>query len=248
MTAPKVQAAIAMAALSLGAWGCATKKYVRQTIAPVQQQLNQVEKNTEANKTAIGDLDRQVATIDENTSEAARKAQQAANAAARANIAAVEAADRANQANGLAEQAMTKVNEASQQLDNLDNYTLSKTTPVYFRFGQSVLSKEAKDELDATVGDAANMHNYVIEIEGYTDRTGSKAYNLELARRRADAVARYLTIDKGVPLRNVRMLGVGAEFRNAANRTREQRKENRRVDVKVYSLDLTGQRTEAQVR
>jgi outer membrane protein OmpA-like peptidoglycan-associated protein len=214
---------------------------VREAIAPVQQQVNQVQKDTESNKSAIGDLDRQVASADEKATDAGRRAQEAANAAAQANTAAQQASSRADQANTLAQQAMTSANQANQQFQNLDNYTLSNTAQVYFRVGQSTLSKEAKDQLDQAVANAGNMHNYIIEIEGFTDRTGGKAYNLELARRRADAVVRYLTVDKNVPLRNVRELGVGSEFPNAENRTRAQRKENRRVDVKIYSLNLNGQ-------
>src|SRR5713226_4663010 len=39
----------ALAVLSLGSVGCATKKHVREAIAPVQNQVNDVQKNTEAN-------------------------------------------------------------------------------------------------------------------------------------------------------------------------------------------------------
>jgi hypothetical protein len=50
-----------------------------------------------------------------------------------------------------------------------------------------------------------------------------------------------LTVEKNIPLRDVRELGVGSEFPNAENKTRAQRKENRRVDVKIYALNLNGQ-------
>jgi outer membrane protein OmpA-like peptidoglycan-associated protein len=232
---------IAVATLSLGAWGCATKKHVREAIAPVQQQVNQVQKDTAANKTAIGDLDRQVASADEKAQDAGRRAQEAASAAQQANSAAQQASSRADQANNLAQQAMTNINQVNQSLQNLDNYSLSNTLQVYFRVGQSTLSKEAKDQLDQAVANAGNMHNYIIEVEGFTDRTGGRAYNLELARRRADAVVRYLTVEKNIPLRDIRELGVGSDFPNAENRTRAQRKENRRVDVKIYALNLSGQ-------
>jgi outer membrane protein OmpA-like peptidoglycan-associated protein len=242
MTTSRAQVVLAtVATLSLGTWGCATKKHVREAIAPVQQQVNQVQKDTAANKTAIGDLDRQVASVDEKAQDAGRKATDAANAAAQANSAAQQASNQANAANTLAQQAMSGVSNVNNQLQNLDNYSLANTLQVYFKVGQSVLSDEAKQQLDQAVGNAGGMHNYVIEVEGFTDKTGSKAYNLELARHRADAVVRYLTVDKNIPLRDVRELGVGAEVPNAENHTRAQRKENRRVDVKIYALNLNGQ-------
>lgn len=242
----RAQAVIAaVATLSLGTWGCATKKHVREAIAPVQQQVNQVQKDTATNKTAIGDLDRTVAGVDEKAQDAGRRAREAAEAADRANSAAQKADSKADAANSLAQQANTNANQVGQNLQttiqNLDNYTLANTVQVYFKVGQSTLSQEGKDSLDQSVANAGGMHNYIIEVEGFTDKTGSKASNLELARRRADAVVRYLTVDKNIPLRCVRELGVGSDFPDADNKTRAARKENRRVDVKVYSLNLTGQ-------
>ena len=250
MTALRMQMVMGMAALSLATWGCATKKHVREAIAPVQQQVNQVQKDTEANKAAIGDLDRQVATAAENATDAARKAQAASDAAAQANGAAQQAANLAGHAAVTAEQALMTANQVSQQLQNLDNYTLSQTKRVYFRVDQSTLSKEAKAQLDEAIASSSDMRNYVIEIEGFADRTGAKVHNLELARCRADAVVHYMTVEKGVPLRNLRVLGVGSDFPNAANHTRAQRKENRRVDVKIYALNLSAQpgQPTAQVR
>ena len=96
MTISKAQAVFALATLSLGTWGCATKKHVREAIAPVQQQVNQVQKDTAANKTAIGDLDRSVASADEKAQDAQRKASDAANAASQANSAAQQAGSRAD--------------------------------------------------------------------------------------------------------------------------------------------------------
>ncbi len=246
MITSKAQAVFAaVATLSLGTWGCATKKHVREAIAPVQQQVNQVQKDTSSNKTAIGDLDRTVAGVDEKAQDAGRRAREAAEAADRANNAAQQAGSRADAANSLAQNAMTNANQVGQNLQtmqqNLDNYTLSNTAQVYFRVGQSMLTKESMEQLDQSVANAGSMHNYLIEVEGFADRTGSKAYNLELARRRADAVVHYLTVEKNIPLRCVRVLGVGSDFPNADNKTRAARKENRRVDVKIYALNLNGQ-------
>jgi OOP family OmpA-OmpF porin len=242
----RAQAVIAaVATLSLGTWGCATKKHVREAIAPVQQQVNQVQKDTSSNKTSIGDLDRTVAGVDEKAQDAGRRAKEAAEAAERANSAAKQADSKADAANSLAQQANTNADKVGQtlqtSLQNLDNYNLSNTVQVFFKVGQSTLTQEAKDQLDQSVSGSSAMRNYIVEVEGFADRTGSKAFNLELARRRADAVVRYLTLEKNIPLRSVRELGVGSEFPNADNKTRAARKENRRVDVKIYSLNLTGQ-------
>src|ERR1022692_4634430 len=84
------------------------------------------------------------------------------------------------------------------------------------------------------------MKAYIVEIEGFADRTGDQAYNRDLSRKRADAVVHYLAVEHSIPLRSIRELGVGADFPDANNKTRDDRKENRRVDVKIYQLDVTG--------
>ena len=238
--------------LSIGSVGCATKKHVREAIAPVQNQVNQtqaqvgtLQKQTDDNKKqtdqAIGDLDRQVATADEKATDAGKKAAEAAEAAAKANSAADAAAQQAAAANTLAQQTGTKLDTTIQ---NLDNYKLVSTEPVYFGFGKSVLAKDEQAKLDDATQKLSGMKGYIIEVEGFADRTGNTAYNRELSRKRADAVVHYLAVEHNIPLRSIRELGVGADFPDANNKTREARKENRRVDVKIYTLDVTG--TEAQ--
>src|SRR5271156_5156695 len=106
----------ALTVLALTGVGCATKKNVREAVAPVQDQANKtdahvssLQKQTDEQKQAIGDLDRQVATADEKAVEAGRKAQEAADAAAKANSAAADAAQRADSASNLAQQAQQNV-------------------------------------------------------------------------------------------------------------------------------------------
>jgi len=247
-----------LTALSLASVGCATKKHVREAIAPVQNQVNQtqgqvttlqgtVQKQGEETKQAIGDLYRQVATADEKATDAGRKAAEAAEAAARANSAAAAAAQRADSANSLAQQAQQGVTRldttVSTSFSNLDNYRLVDTKQVYFGLNRSTLAKDEQAKLDDAVQKIGGMKEYIVEIEGFADRTGDQAYNRELSRKRADAVVHYLAVEHSIPLRSIRTLGAGADFPDADNKTRAARKENRRVDIKIYALDLTGQTT-----
>ena len=227
-------------AISVSSWGCATKKHVREAIAPVQGQVDQVQKQTAENKTSIGDLDRQVATADEKASDAGKRAGQAADAASKANSAATAAQQRADAANSAAQQAQEGVSRLDRSLQNLDNYRLVNTQQVYFKTGKSGLDKQAQTDLDGAIQSVMSMRNYVIEVEGFADRTGNKAVNIDLSHKRANSVVRYLTVNHNIPLRDVRELGVGSEFPDAVNKTRDDRKNNRRVDVKIYALDVTG--------
>ncbi len=92
------------------------------------------------------------------------------------------------------------------------------------------------------------MPRYVVEVEGFTDKTGPREYNLALSRRRADAVVRYL-VDKGVPLRRIHMIGLGATMapmtdgnamaQNTSESPKLTRKQQRRVIVRVYAPEST---------
>jgi len=230
--------------VSLLGVGCATKKNVREAVAPVQDQANKtqdhvtaLQKQTDENKQSIGDLDRQVATADEKAVEAGKKAQEAADAAAKANSAAADAAQRAESANTAVQQTRAKLDTS---LQNLDNYKLVSTQPVYFGVNRSNLTKDEQAKLDDAVQKLGGMKTYLVEVEGFADRTGNVVYNRELSRKRADAVVHYLAVEHSIPLRSIRQLGVGSDFPNADNKTRAARKENRRVDVKIYQLDIDG--------
>jgi outer membrane protein OmpA-like peptidoglycan-associated protein len=239
--------------LSMASVGCATKKHVREAIAPVQNQVNQtqaqvgaLQKSTDDYKAktdqSIGDLDRQVATADEKATDAGKKAAEAAAAAAQANTAAAAAAQQAQAANTLAQQTGTKLETT---INNLDNYKLVSTAPIYFKLGRSVLGKDEQAKLDDTIQKLNSLKAYLVEVEGFADKTGDVAYNRELSRKRADAVVHYLAVEHNIPLRSIRQLGVGSDFPDANNKTREDRKENRRVDVKIYQLDVSGGQVQA---
>lgn len=235
MNISKLTVITAVAGLALMSQGClATKKNVQAQIAPVQAQVNAVQKDTVTNKQSIGDLDRTVAGVDEKAAEAGRRAQEAADAAGRATALAQDAGQRAEGARDAANQVGSRLD---QTVANLDNYQLTNTSKVYFGFGKSVLTKDEKAKLDQAIQTIASAKNYVIEVEGYTDRTGGKDYNVALSQHRADAVLRYLAVNN-VPPRKIHVIAIGSEDPNAQNKTRADRKENRRVDVRVYSLNL----------
>lgn len=70
-------------------------------------------------------------------------------------------------------------------------------------------------------------------IEGHTDSTGSEAYNEELSRRRAQAVANDLE-SRGVPSTRLEVIGRGEGYPVAENSSPAGRQQNRRVEI-VFS-------------
>jgi outer membrane protein OmpA-like peptidoglycan-associated protein len=229
----------------LGSTACATKKYVRQTVSPVEARVSSTETKTTEHASAIGALENNVSRADEKATEAGRWAKEAGESANRANEAAGKANEAAGRANETAVQARSRADEAFTRvgsvMENIDNYQLVTTETVLFPLGKHQLTREGKEKLDQAVGNIKNAGNYVLEVEGFTDPTGSKETNLALSRRRADTVVRYLTTEHQVPLRKIHVIGVGEETAVAGEmRTRDARKQARRVEVKVYALNLNG--------
>jgi len=124
-------------------------------------------------------------------------------------------------------------------LENIDNFQPVKSETVLFRLNRADLTVEDKSKLDQLAEGVTPLKHYVVEVQGYTDKTGSKEYNLELSRRRADTVVRYLTEVHNIPLVKIHMLGYGEDSPAQPNHTREGRKENRRVDIKVLAPQMS---------
>lgn len=228
-------------ASALLAGGCATKKYVQQTTDPIQKKVDQV--SDQANKqgtdidAAKKDLDRHEAGINaakERAMSAETRANDAMNKATEAGQAAVEARNVADK-NGQAIGALrTSVQET---LGNLDDYKLQAETVVPFGFNKDALTPEAQEQLDQFVKEHSTFKRYFISIEGFTDKTGAKAYNDELSRRRADRVMAYLVAKHDVPVYRIQMIGLGTEKPADTGRNRAARAKNRRVELKLFSAD-----------
>ena len=240
-------AALALAAVfaALASVGCATKKYVHETMVPVQQKVADLDKKNTEQDTAIAELGKGVSRADERAQGAEGKAADAAREASRANDQAALANKQAGVAQSTADKGVAQAAQAERsvgtlgaRVENLDNFKLASTGTVLFDLGKSELSKEAEAQLDAFAAKVVPMKHYVVEVQGFTDSTGAPAANIELSRRRAAAVVRYLTLDRKIPLFRVNTLGYGTASPAADNKTRDGRKQNRRVEVKLFAPDL----------
>lgn len=71
-----------------------------------------------------------------------------------------------------------------------------------------------------------------ITVEGHTDSQGQRQYNMDLAKKRADAVREQL-VSRGVAADRITAAGVGPDRPIADNKTAEGRANNRRVEIIV---------------
>src|SRR5215471_10119040 len=204
---------------ALLAGGCATKKYVRNTTAPIQAKVDQVGEQTAHNGQQIEDtrttLTTQLKQVDEKAqngiSAATERASTADQHATTADQHAGEAMTRANAANQLGEQNTQSINALRGVVANLDDYKLQSSAAVPFGFNKYTLTNESKEDLDKLAADVKTSKRFFIAVEGYTDASGSASYNEALSQKRADAVVHYLVSKHDIPVYRIHQIGLGKD-------------------------------------
>jgi outer membrane protein OmpA-like peptidoglycan-associated protein len=230
-----------IAALSFVGTGCATKKYVAQTVAPIDARVTGTEtKNTEQDKQiaehgkSIDELDKGLSRTREQLKDTDSKAVAANEAAAKADQKADGAWKAADGAKSLAQQGLDANSQLARTVDAMNKFQVQKTETVLFAVNEWKLTEDAKSQLQDIAKATDGLDRYVIEVQGFTDKTGSAVANERLSQQRAQEVARYLANEYKIPVRSISLLGSGYALPVADDKTREGRKLNRRVEVRLY--------------
>jgi len=217
--------------------GCASKGYVNKRIDPVGQRVESLETASAQHGKDIGEVRNDADRANEQAVSAGERADGAANAAERAHQEAEQADRRAGEAMSAAETAANGLDSLEERVDGLNDYSLVSEESILFGFESSKLADEAQQKLDQLAKSLVLDSPYAVEVRGYTDKTGSVSYNLALSQKRADAVVRYLMKEHDIPLLRIHKIGFGSDDPAADNKSREGRKQNRRVEVRVYVAD-----------
>jgi len=241
-------------AVSLIGTGCATKKYVVKTITPVEQRVAAAEgKNADQDKAIAAankeidevgaDLTKTKERLTDVDSKAVAAGQAAQQAGQRAD-AAQRSADGAKQA---ADGARTFASEAAQKsaervvtvVDGTNKFQMMKSETVLFKVNQTKLSDEARGALDEVAKMAAGQDRYMIEVQGFTDKTGPQQVNEALSQARATEVTRYLVNQHKIPVRAISAIGSGYTAPVGDDKTADGRAMNRRVEVRLFAPEVT---------
>ena len=102
---------------------------------------------------------------------------------------------------------------------------------IYFDFAKATLRPESESVLRGIAAALNHNPNWKITIEGHTDNVGGDPLNLDLSRRRADAVKQALIERHRVAASSLTTTGLGASRPNASNDTLSGRALNRRVEL-----------------
>ncbi len=198
---------VAVAALVLTP-ACATKKFVLGETATLDQKVEGVANEVEANQKRLAEHDQKLTTIGQLITQQDGK---------------IKAVD------GKVEEVKTLIR------GNLVLTATVKNNDAKFDFESAALSAAAKSVLDQFVQRLVQENKGVyIEIQGHTDNTGPDAVNIPLGQKRAEAVMMYLYKQHRIPLHRMSVVSLGSSMPVADNGTRDGRAQNRRVEVLVY--------------
>lgn len=106
---------------------------------------------------------------------------------------------------------------------------------IFFETNSWQLKEESQTQLNEMVQFMKQNPCVVMEVVGHTDRVGTEAYNLELSKKRAEAVVLELKKRQIGPYR-IKSRGVGFSFPVGDNNTEEGRSANRRTEFLIQEV------------
>ena len=183
----------------------------------------------------VGTAETRVGEVEQNAQRMSGQLDELAavsNAAAGGAVAAQETADR----------AVNGVQVANERINSIDDYTPEQSIKVNFKLRSAVLTPEAKTSLDQVAEYAKNAKGFLIEVTGYAYESKDTNVNRRLSEQRAESVVRYLVENHNIPIRRILTpFGYGAKNPLNENKSRDERAENRRAEIRVLvNRGLTG--------
>jgi outer membrane protein OmpA-like peptidoglycan-associated protein len=153
-----------------------------------------------------------------------------------------EALQERQQAEALQDKAKQNIQQLESRLQELEakqtsrGWVLTLGSDVLFDVGQAVVKPGAYRSLERIATFLQAHPDQSIVIEGYTDSTGSEQLNLDLSRRRAEAVVQALAA-RNIESSRIQTRAFGQAFPVASNDTAAGRQLNRRVELVFPNAD-----------
>ena len=115
----------------------------------------------------------------------------------------------------------------------------NKPVSINFPSGKFTLDENSKTIIDLQFSDIArSFANSRVRIEGNTDNVGSKQMNMDLSKKRAQAVANYLAQEYGIDKNRFIIIGNGPDKPVPGceqNQNEECKAKNRRTDFQLVT-------------
>jgi outer membrane protein OmpA-like peptidoglycan-associated protein len=133
------------------------------------------------------------------------------------------------------DRAMNDINHLDGKFENRNNLVAGEQKAIMFGFDKDKLDKAGIAELDMIAEKLMANRDAIVVLEGRTDSTGDRDYNIALGERRVEQVRRYLAVDKNVPVFKIHPISLGTARPIADNKSAEGRAQNRSVLVTIMA-------------
>jgi outer membrane protein OmpA-like peptidoglycan-associated protein len=225
--------------------GCvATRKFTRNEVHTSADQLNAKIEKTDSNVKEVSD---RVTTLDTRTNEQGHRLdslngdlqktnsdlQKTNGDLQKTSERTTQAQTTAQGAQSLAGQTQGRVVTLEENFQNRNQFTVTAEKVVTFKFGSANLDQTYTSMLDEVAQMVSQSPDALIVLEGRTDSVGDQTYNVQLGERRAEAVKRYLVVEKSVPMYRIHQMSFGAARPIADNKSKDGREKNRVVAISV---------------
>jgi len=209
--------------------------------ADAQQAQQQAQLEAQQRAVAAQQAAQAQSDADRARQQAQLEAQQRAAAEQQAQLAQQQAQQAQQQMAQTRAQLLAQLNQVLETRDTARGLIVSMPD-VLFDTGKADLRPEARERLAKVAGILIAYPDIKVEIDGYTDSTGTAELNQRLSEERAEAVRSYMS-SQGVSADKLTTHGFGEENPVASNDTSSGRQQNRRVELVVtgQSIGTQGQ-------
>ena len=213
-----MRVAVVVPAMALLMSGCATKDWVKDLVGKREAEIDQrVGTRVGSVETRLGEESQRVTRVEGQIGETTQR------------LNGVEA--QAGQASETAKAARVRADEVDTRLTRLwssrNKRSLVETVHVQFAFDKAELRDAAQTALATIVKELKENPNLTVDLEGFTDQTGARDYNVTLSQRRVESVRRFL-VEQGAELPRINSVGLGP-----VTGAKEEQAKQRRVTVKL---------------
>ena len=241
----RVSMVLFMSAALVATSGCATKKFVRSSVktssdaltARIETNEGELKETRDTLDKKVTGVDSRVTTVDGRVTSLDTKTNEGFTAV-RSDVRNVD--QKAVDARGAADRAANAVNSLGTKFENRNQFNVTQEKAIQFKFDSAKLDEQYASDLDEVASMLVQNPDAIVVLEGRTDSTGNRDYNVKLGERRIEAVRRYLAVEKGVPVYKIHNISFGPEKPIAENKTKDGREKNRAVTMTVLVPKLDG--------
>jgi outer membrane protein OmpA-like peptidoglycan-associated protein len=202
--------------------GCATKNWVREMVGQREAEINQ----------RVGTVGDRVGSVEGRVGEEAQRVTRVEGQLGVIETRVGEVGEQAKQAHTRADAAFTKAEETDSRLtrlwSNRHKRQVVETVHVQFAFDKADLTDGAQTALLSIIKELRSNPALSVDLEGYTDQSGPRDYNVTLSQRRVEAVRRYF-VEQGAEMPRIHSVGLGP----LNGKGQEEAAKQRRVTVKL---------------